>query len=263
MKSKNKRTGVIIFIVLLLIFTTVVGGIYGAYVLIVEPAIGYTREYNYAVKKYNSHVDKYNMVATLAYLENVGGAPDKAIKTDTVSENRCDVIKSLLSGNSSEQIEADTQFIYKLTRNIEADTKTIEQIVAPEDNWVEDRIQRSAYITYSRCVTENDDPNQMLGKEGGYKGCVYFLTSLIDSSEVPGEGVIGKGTDGGGCIEIYRDVTDAMARCKYLASFDNTILYTGSYVLVGTMIIRTSYLLSDDQQLQLTQEITSKLLQLQ
>lgn len=263
MKRKNKRTGVIIFIVLLLIITTVVSGIYGAYVLIVEPAIEYTREYNYAVDEYNSCVDKYNQVTALAYLENVGGAPQEAAKTDTVGEEPLAVIDSLFHGNTPEQIINDTELIQKLAQNIKDDTLRIEQIIAPEDKWVENRIQRSKYVAYSCCVTRDNDPNQMLGKDGGYKGCVYFSTTLMNSSKVPGEGIIGKGTDGGGCIEIYRDVTDAMARCEYLASFDNTILYTGSYVLVGTMVIRTSYLLSDDQQLQLTQEITSKLLQLQ
>lgn len=33
-----------------------------------------------------------------------------------------------------------------------------------------------------------------------------------------------------------------MERCEYLSDYDNTILYSGSYTLLGTMAIRASYL---------------------
>ena len=45
-------------------------------------------------------------------------------------------------------------------------------------------------------------------------------------------------------------------RVSYLAGFDNTILYSGSYAIVGTMVIRTSYLLTDEEQYNLTDAIT-------
>ena len=52
-------------------------------------------------------------------------------------------------------------------------------------------------------------------------------------------------------------VEDAEARCEYLSGFDGTVLYSGSYAIVGTMVIRTSYKLTNEQQLALTDKITS------
>ena len=73
---------------------------------------------------------------------------------------------------------------------------------------------------------------------------------------IPGNDVIEKGTDAGGSVEIYATVEDAENRCNYLSQFDETILYTGSYAVIGTMVIRTSYLLDFDDQVRVTSEIT-------
>ena len=49
---------------------------------------------------------------------------------------------------------------------------------------------------------------------------------------------------------------DAQARVDYLAGFDGTILYSGSYAIVGTTVVRTSHKFTDEQQLLLTHDIT-------
>lgn len=90
--------------------------------------------------------------------------------------------------------------------------------------------------------------------------CVFYLTaythSAINQNEIPGNNIVAKGTDAGGALEVYANREDAEARVDYLAGFDNTILYSGSYAIVGTMVIRTSYKLTDEQQLILTDAIT-------
>lgn len=50
-------------------------------------------------------------------------------------------------------------------------------------------------------------------------------------------------------------LAQTQAPCDYLGSFDETILYTGSYAMVGTMVVRTSYLLTGGVQYALTDEI--------
>lgn len=95
----------------------------------------------------------------------------------------------------------------------------------------------------------------MLNKDGGYYGCLYFTTILIDENSIPGKSIVDKGTDAGGAVELYSSLEDAKKRCEYLASFDGTILSTGSYVLIGTMVIRTSFELDDNEQYQLTDSI--------
>ena len=70
-----------------------------------------------------------------------------------------------------------------------------------------------------------------------------------------GDSIIAKGTDAGGAIEVYKTLEDALNRCDYLSQFDGTLLYSGSYTIVGTIVIRTSYKLTDEQQVELTNNI--------
>ena len=87
-------------------------------------------------------------------------------------------------------------------------------------------------------MTSDNDPNGLLHQEnGGYTACIYFTSTGIETA---GDSPVSKGTDGGGAVEVYSTVQDAEARCEYLSGFDNTILYTGSYAIVGTMVIRIS-----------------------
>ena len=95
----------------------------------------------------------------------------------------------------------------------------------------------------------------MLNQKDGYVSCIYFSYNKVDDSSVPGETVVDKGTDCGGAIEIYRTLEEAENRVEYLKGFDDTVLYSGSYAIVGTMVIRTSYLLNDEEQYDLTDAI--------
>lgn len=70
--------------------------------------------------------------------------------------------------------------------------------------------------------------------------------------------LVAKGTDAGGAVEVFSSVEDAEARCEYLAGFDNTLLCSGSYAIIGTMVIRTSYRLDGESQPDLTIEITQE-----
>lgn len=49
-----------------------------------------------------------------------------------------------------------------------------------------------------------------------------------------------------------------MTRCEYLKQFDDTMLYTGFYSIVGTMVVRTSYVLTDEQQYTLNDYIVQQ-----
>ena len=141
--------------------------------------------------------------------------------------------------------------VEEITDNI----RILEQLKSPSEDWIVHRLSSIMSVKEVECVTEAKDPNGYLNKDGGYYSCVYFTTTLFDPSGVPGKDVIEKGTDAGGAIEVYHTLEDAEARCKYLSEFDDTLLYSGSYVLVGTMVIRTSYLLDNSEQTKLTDEI--------
>ena len=78
---------------------------------------------------------------------------------------------------------------------------------------------------------------------------MYFASPLVNQGEVYGTDTIEKGTDGGGCIEVYSSKEDAAKRDMYLASFDGaTALNSGSHTVYGTVVIRTSSKLTATQQ---------------
>ena len=141
-----------------------------------------------------------------------------------------------------------------------ADTGTEEPrglAVAPSDEFVMERLKLIGTITDIAAVTEDHDPNEQLGKQGGYIGCIYFTDSQVDRSLIYKQtnDVIDVGTEGGGAIEIFANKQDAEVREAYLASFDGTAFTGGSHRIVGTCLVRTSYHLSASQQNTLTDQI--------
>jgi len=137
--------------------------------------------------------------------------------------------------------------------------RIMQQVTAPEDSFVIERLKGIDTILSLAAVTSNNDPNKLLGKEGGYIGCIYFSDSRVDKTQLkldPDEyDVISMGAVGGGAVEIYRTPEDAIARNEYLAQYDGTSMDPGSHTVIGTIVIRTSSKLSEENQAALETEI--------
>jgi hypothetical protein len=102
-------------------------------------------------------------------------------------------------------------------------------------------------------VTEEHDPNGQLNKQGGYTGALYFRDENVPVDELYVEDEtktdsITIGTDGGGSVEIFPNSSDAKKRDEYLAKFDGGALSSGSHKVLGTLVIRTSSLLTGSEQ---------------
>lgn len=138
------------------------------------------------------------------------------------------------------------------------------QVIAPEENFIIQRIQGIEGISGVQAVTEAHDPNGNLNKAGGYTASVYFSSSLINQDELFGNDIVEKGTECGGCIEVYPTIEDAEKRNTYLSAFDGAGMFnSGSHNVLGSIVIRTSIKLTATQQNELTQKISEKLLELQ
>lgn len=74
-----------------------------------------------------------------------------------------------------------------------------------------------------------------------------------------GDTIIEIGTSGGGSIEVYETVDYANTRNDYLASFDGTVISSGSHKVIGTCIVRTSDLLTASNQKNWEQKFTNAL----
>jgi hypothetical protein len=127
--------------------------------------------------------------------------------------------------------------------------------LAPET--IKESLLTLSGVSDAEIITEENDPNGNLGKQGSYTGGVYFSSDLI--KDVEGSSPTEKGTDGGGCVEIYKNAADAKKRDEYLAEFDGMGAFSsGSHKVFNNMVIRTSSQLTASQQ----QELESSILKI-
>lgn len=158
------------------------------------------------------------------------------------------------------------EILSKLQSANDALSKSIQQmqqVTNPKESFIVERLTGLPNISGMEAVTEDNDPNGNLNKQGGYTATVYFASDLIDQSEVYGNTIVEKGTEAGGAIEVYSTVEDANKRNEYLAVFDGAgILSSGSHSVVGTIVIRTSDKLTASQQKEMEKNIYNSLIEI-
>lgn len=130
-----------------------------------------------------------------------------------------------------------------------------ELAVSPSEEYIKECLERSELVLETEAVTESHDPNGKLNQVGGYVSCVYFSSSMVDQSDFSEKSVVDKGTSCGGCIEVYSKETDAVARNEYLSKFDGGVLDSGLHTVIGTIVIRISEKLDEEQQSELAQSL--------
>lgn len=159
-------------------------------------------------------------------------------------------------------IEVD-EHLKKAKTNLENSIKIMKQVTNPPESFIIDRIKDVDGITGYSGVTEDNDPNGNLNKPGGYTSTVFFAYDKVEDPHGVLDGtIIENGTNGGGSIEVYATEEDAVKREEYLASYDGSILASGSHKVVGTILVRTSNELTASQQKELEAKIVSNLTEL-
>ncbi|MDY5496391.1 MAG: hypothetical protein SPF99_00190 [Anaerobutyricum sp.] len=249
---RNKIKKKVRFFIGIIVICIIIGGIY--VYMKASSMITSIENYNVAVEMYNTESEKYNELLENCCVDNISDMPSEMGLLKREKESFIATINAVCKGNSKEKIEKDTKTIDSLIRIIKTNNQIVQQITSPKEEWVIHRLKNVSEIKSVEQVTEKNNPDGLLGKSGGYNSCVYFSIKNLDVKDVSGNTVVEKGVDGGG-IEIYSTLEDAEKRCNYLQGFDDTILYSGSYAIVGTMVVRTSYLLSEEDQLYLTNKI--------
>lgn len=142
---------------------------------------------------------------------------------------------------------------------LERSIKQYALVNAPTEAYIIECLKKVPNVIDISAVTEDNDPNGHLNKAGGYTAQVYFSSDLINQDDITGSTVIEKGTDCGGSIEVYSTVEDANSRNDYLASFDGGIFASGSHIVVGTVLVRTSDELTASQQKEMEANIIAVL----
>ncbi|RLK62615.1 hypothetical protein D3H64_08810 [Atopobacter sp. AH10] len=228
------------------------------------------------VEKLNSELDK-----RVSDAENLISKNEKALDKEAITVLETAVSKAKAAKvsipkqpNGKQSIEKETEKLNKIdyTSNIkkisdakkayEDSVKQLKQVTAPSEAFVIERIKAVDGITGVSAVTEDNDPNQQLGKQGGYTAQVYFSSKMVEQSKVDGNSLIDKGTDAGGSIEVYKTEEEAKKRDSYLATFDGGMFSSGSHSVLGTIVIRTSSILKASQQKELEQNLKNSLIAL-
>jgi flagellar basal body-associated protein FliL len=139
----------------------------------------------------------------------------------------------------------------------------LQQVTNPTEDFVVSRLTELENVGVVAPATEDNDPNGQLNKPGGYTAAVFFSSPLVvDEYGFYTGNPIEDGTSGGGSVEVYENVDNAIRRNDYLASFDGTVLASGSHTVVGTCIVRTSHDMAASKQKALEAEIIEVLTRL-
>lgn len=254
-KKKSNRAFVKYFSLFIVLIVGTVG-LFATFA--VKPAIRVTSDYNAAVLQYNEVAKDYNKEVIKVSVDNIEGVPGEVDLLKEVNNDFFSVSLSILKRNSSSKIKKDINTINSMINTLNDGKIIISKIYNPSSQYIESLLKNIDEIDLIKSVTKYNDPNGLLGKNHGYNSCIYFTIDGLKIEGINSNDPIVLGTNGGGCIEVYSTVEDAMNRCEYLSQFDNTLLYSGSYAVVGTMVIRTSYVLSDHQQYTLTNYIVQQ-----
>ncbi len=147
---------------------------------------------------------------------------------------------------------------------LESSIRQYKQVTNPSEAFVIERITGLEGIALIEAATEDNDPNGKLHKPGGYTAAVYFFYDQVTDPYALSKGStpVIRGTDGGGCLEVYATKEDAEQRNTYLGSFDGTVFSSGSHTICGTILVRTSDTLNATQQQELEALIIAALIEL-
>lgn len=168
-------------------------------------------------------------------------------------------VRAFVSIISDSDYSAEMTALRENTSALETSIKQYALVNAPSEAYVVKCLKKVKGVLGISAVTEDNDPNGKLNKAHCYIAAVYFSHKYVKQENVYGKTVIDKGTDGGGCVEVYSTEEDAIKRDEYLAAFDGTILVSGSHRVVGTVVVRTSNEMKASQQKKLEKAIIAEL----
>ena len=92
-----------------------------------------------------------------------------------------------------------------------------------------------------KVYTAANDPNEQLGRPGGYTSKVNFRDTRLEQSE-------DTDVDGGGSLEVFENENDAKSRYEYVDAITRgNGLFNEYHWLEGTIFLRVSKSLTPDQ----------------
>lgn len=275
MKRINKKKSAIISLIALFCL-----GI-GYYVLAISPhqrAVQSFNEVTAKIQKENRSLEETIKVSkkllsskdkpldeklTVELKNEVSTAEKKKQVIPKIKKKTSDINKQVKSLKKPINYTTEIKELQDKNQKYSTSVKQLKQITNPSNTFVESRLKEIDTISDVQSATEDNDPNQGLNKQGSYTAAVYFSDNEV-TNPVAGADLVAKGTDAGGCVEVYKTAEDAKKRNDYLSAFDGlpTVINPGSHYVYGTVVIRVAASLTASQQNALTQKIYEKLIEI-
>lgn len=275
MKKMDTKKSALISLIVLLCF-----GI-GYYLLVISPhqrAVKSFNEVTAKIQKENSSLEETIKASkellsskdkpldenlTVELKNEVSTAEKKKQVIPKIKKKTSDINKQVKSLKKPINYTIEIKGLKDKNQKYSTSVKQLKQITNPSNTFVESRLKEIDTISDVQSATENNDPNQGLNKQGSYTAAVYFSDNEV-TNPVAGADLVAKGTDAGGCVEVYKTVEDAKKRNDYLSAFDGlpTVINPGSHYVYGTVVIRVAASLTASQQNALTQKIYEKLIEI-
>ena len=275
MKKMDTKKSAIISLIVLLCF-----GI-GYYVLVISPhqkAVKSFNEVTTRIQKENRSLEETIKASkellsskdkpldenlTVELKNEVSTAEKKKQVIPKIKNKKSDINKQVKSLKKTINYSTELKNLKDKNQKYSTSVKQLKQITNPSNTFVESRLKEIDTISDVQSATEDNDPNQGLNKQGSYTAAVYFSDNEV-TNPVAGADLVAKGTDAGGCVEVYKTAEDAKKRNDYLSAFDGlpTVINPGSHYVYGTVVIRVSASLTASQQNALTQKIYEKLIEI-
>ena len=266
-KIDSKKKAIISFIVLLCFCM-------GYYVLAILPhqrAVKSFNEVTAKIQKENSSLEETIKASkellnskdkpldenlTVELKNEVSTAEKKKQGIPKIKKKTSDINKQVKSLKKPINYSTEIKNLKDKNQKYSTSVKQLKQITNPSNTFVESRLKEIDTISDVQSATEDNDPNQGLNKQGSYTAAVYFSDNEV-TNPVAGADLVAKGTDAGGCVEVYKTAEDAKKRNDYLSAFDGlpTVINPGSHYVYGTVVIRVAASLTASQQNALTQKI--------
>lgn len=282
-KKPNKRRNIIIAVVVIVVAVCAGAFWYTSYEVPHQQAVDAFNEAKSGLEERNAELD-----SAISDLQGVQASDVKPLDqatddaaTAAISAAQAAKQEAPEMPNGTDEINAEAQQVSQMgdytdqlaqiataKDALQKSIQQMQQVTNPSEAFVVQRLTGLPNITGCEAVSEGNDPNNSLGKQGGYTATVYFTSDLVDQSKVysdPGyTGIVAKGNDGGGAVEVYANADDADKRNTYLGAFDGAGMFSpGSHEVFGTCVVRTSRLLAASQQQALTKEVEDSLSALQ
>lgn len=199
-------------------------------------------------------------------------AATQAVQADIESlQSKTAEMQNILGDLSGAHYDKTIALLGKKTEELQNSCQVMAQITNPAEIFVEERLKSCGDISAVRQVTTEHDPEGLLTNGSGCQQCLYYAATVLNPEGIADYDLVEQGIAAGGSVEVYENEGQAITRCTQLSAVPEAPEVAEgeeapaeepqvSYQFtLGTMVIRMSPSLSQEQVDALLNQITEAL----